>query len=34
MDREFGAPEALQYLQKLNFDPPAASFDAAFASKD
>jgi len=34
MDREFGAPEALAYLRKLNFDPPTASFDAAFASKD
>lgn len=31
MDREFGAPEALQYLQKLNFDTPTASFDAAFS---
>jgi sugar phosphate isomerase/epimerase len=31
MDREVGAPEALQVLQKLNFDPPAASFDAAFS---
>ena len=34
MDREFGAPEALQFLQKLNFDPPTSNFDAAFSSKD
>lgn len=32
MDRLTGAPEALQYLKKLAFDPPAASFDAAFSS--
>jgi hypothetical protein len=32
MDREFGAPEAVQFLQRLNFDPPAANFDAAFSS--
>ena len=32
MDRELGAPEALDYLRRLNFDPPAAAFDAAFAS--
>jgi len=31
MDREHGAPEALQILQKLNFDPPTSSFDAAFS---
>jgi len=34
MDRELGAPEALAFLRKLNFDPPASNFDAAFASKD
>jgi sugar phosphate isomerase/epimerase len=33
MDRELGAPEALQYLRKLNFDPPATRFDAAFSSE-
>jgi sugar phosphate isomerase/epimerase len=33
MDREIGAPEALQYLKRLNFDPPATRFDAAFASE-
>ena len=32
MDREFGAPEAVQFLQRLNFDPPATAFDAAFSS--
>jgi sugar phosphate isomerase/epimerase len=32
MDREFGAPEALQFLQRLNFDPPSSNFDAAFSS--
>jgi sugar phosphate isomerase/epimerase len=32
MDRELGAPEALAFLRKLNFAPPAAAFDAAFAS--
>jgi sugar phosphate isomerase/epimerase len=31
MDRELGAPEALEYIRKLNFDPPKAAFDAAFA---
>lgn len=33
MDREFGAPEALQYLRRLDWDVPAAAFDAAFASE-
>jgi len=32
MDREFGAPEALEYLRRLNWNLPAAAFDAAFAS--
>jgi sugar phosphate isomerase/epimerase len=32
MDRMVGCPEALQFLRRLNFDPPAASFDAAFSS--
>ena len=31
MDREVGAPEALAYLRRLNFEPPAAAFDAAFS---
>ncbi|GAB3995204.1 sugar phosphate isomerase/epimerase family protein [Nocardioides marmoraquaticus] len=31
MDRLHGAPEALAYLQRLDFPPAAASFDAAFA---
>jgi sugar phosphate isomerase/epimerase len=30
MDRLTGAPEALAYVRRLLFDPPAASFDAAF----
>ncbi len=34
MDRELGAPQALEVLRKLNFEPPAAKFDAAFASKE
>ncbi len=31
MDRERGAPEALEHLRKLNFDPPTTNFDAAFS---
>lgn len=31
MDREHGAPEALAFLQRLNFSPPATGFDAAFS---
>jgi sugar phosphate isomerase/epimerase len=31
MDRELGAPESLEYIAKLNFDPPKGAFDAAFA---
>ncbi|MGO4423511.1 sugar phosphate isomerase/epimerase family protein, partial [Streptomyces sp. MCAF7] len=30
MDRLQGAPEALKRLKAYDFDPPAASFDAAF----
>ena len=26
-----GAPEALEYLKRFDFEPPAASFDAAFS---
>jgi sugar phosphate isomerase/epimerase len=33
MDREIGAPEALEYLKRLNFDPPTTRFDAAFSSE-
>ena len=33
MDRLVGAPEALEYVRRLNFEPPSASFDAAFASR-
>jgi sugar phosphate isomerase/epimerase len=32
MDRLTGAPEALQYLRRLAFEPPKQSFDAAFSS--
>ena len=34
MDRLTGAPEALSFLKRYDFDPPAASFDAAFGSAD
>jgi sugar phosphate isomerase/epimerase len=34
MDRLVGAPEALQFVRRLAFDPPTAAFDTAFASKD
>ena len=33
MDREFGAPEALEYLRSLDWHAPSAAFDAAFASE-
>jgi hypothetical protein len=34
MDRLDGAPEALDFIRRLNaITPSAASFDAAFASK-
>ena len=32
MDRLVGAPEALEFVRRLAFDPPTASFDAAFSS--
>ena len=32
MDRLIGAPEALQYVRRLAFDPPEAAFDAAFST--
>jgi sugar phosphate isomerase/epimerase len=32
MDRLVGAPEAVQFVRRLAFDPPAAAFDAAFTS--
>ncbi|MEV4415597.1 sugar phosphate isomerase/epimerase family protein [Catellatospora sp. NPDC049609] len=32
MDRLVGAPQALQFVRSLLFDPPTASFDAAFSS--
>jgi sugar phosphate isomerase/epimerase len=32
MDRLRGAPEALEFVRSLAFDPPEAAFDAAFAT--
>jgi sugar phosphate isomerase/epimerase len=32
MDRLAGAPDSLRFLRAMQFDPPAASFDAAFSS--
>ena len=34
MDRLVGGLEALDFVRKGAFDPPAAAFDAAFASAD
>ena len=35
MDRLAGAPEALDFIRRMNaITPPATSFDAAFATKD
>ncbi len=34
MDRLVGAPEALQFLRRLSFEPPAQAFDAAFTRKN
>lgn len=33
MDRELGAPEALAYVRRLNFQPPGVSFEAAFSKR-
>lgn len=33
MDRLHGAPEALEFLRRFDFDPPSAAFDAAFSSE-
>ena len=32
MDRLRGAPEALEFVRSLAFDPPEAALDAAFSS--
>ena len=32
MDRLQGAPEALEFLRRFDYEPPTASFDAAFSS--
>ncbi|WP_440899364.1 sugar phosphate isomerase/epimerase family protein, partial [Actinosynnema sp.] len=34
MDRLRGAEEAVTYIRKHLFDPPAAAFDAAFSVKE
>jgi len=35
MDRLIGGPESLAFIRKMvAIEPPAAAFDAAFASKD
>jgi len=33
MDRLVGAPEALEFVKRLAFDPPSAAFDAAFSTQ-
>ena len=33
MDRDWGAPEALQMIRKQDFTPSSVAFDAAFAAK-
>jgi sugar phosphate isomerase/epimerase len=33
MDRLRGAAEALAFLRQFDFEPPAASFDAAFSAE-
>jgi hypothetical protein len=33
MDREHGAREACQFVKKLDFEPSATAFDAAFAEE-
>ncbi|WP_026075538.1 sugar phosphate isomerase/epimerase family protein [Cellulomonas massiliensis] len=33
MDRLVGAPEALEFVRRNAFDPPAAAFDAAFSAR-
>ena len=34
MDRLHGAPEALAFLRRFDYEPPSASFDAAFSGND
>ena len=34
MDRLHGAPEALEFLRRFDYEPPATSFDAAFSGND
>jgi hypothetical protein len=34
MDRLVGAPEALEFVRRMAFEPPSAAFDAAFTSTD
>lgn len=33
MDRLVGAPEELEFVKRLAFDPPSAAFDAAFSTR-
>lgn len=33
MDRMVGAPEAIEFVKKFAFEPPAAAFDAAFSTR-
>jgi sugar phosphate isomerase/epimerase len=33
MDRLLGAPEALEFVRRLTFEPPTAAFDAAFSTR-
>ena len=34
MDRDWGAPDALQFVRRTDFAPSAVAFDAAFAKED
>jgi sugar phosphate isomerase/epimerase len=34
MDRDWGAPDALDFIRNTDFAPSAVAFDAAFASED
>jgi hypothetical protein len=34
MDRLTGGPEALQFIRRLNFEPPPSAFDVAFSTSN
>jgi hypothetical protein len=34
MDRDWGAPEALEMIRQQDFTPSSVAFDAAFSSDD